>query len=974
MQLVNTNTGAAEDLSYDEGLRALASGSHAPPEGFGVVMSPQNELELAPAKNISDQIGSMGYRIPEPSELMGLSKAARLENPTEQLKTFGAGALRGATFGISDVALPQLGLATKQGLKEREEYNPNLSMAGNITGLLGSSFIPFSPVGLLGRGIYAGEKALLGAASKVLPNIVAESALGRLALKTGAKGLGSAIEGAAYGVGDIISEDALGDSKLTAEQMLAKVGTSAMYNGLLGSALVPLGAGFSKAINGAKAAYNGIKESILGKFVPSAANDAAAVSRLGVGPKEPLPPGMVEPEANIANPEGILHELANPEQAKTAFAEKPINTGFAPGEVPPPTIPPIDRELGPFEKSPRDPEFVPGLFTRASASVKAAMNGQEYSEIIDAMAQQMDTSKIMLSPAAKTKQIGFIRNQLDTLYTTVENSVKKFYENARPLEVETLLGNMPHGDALDALEPIISAGEGVLNKFKEKEVQYSPAMVSKFNDAVERVTSNALKAETGAGAYRAADEFKRELDGIIKWDKKNIDYPDANTIEVLKGYRSALRSTLENQNNWGEMAARQASLNNAVSDWIRATGKGSYLRKKLMEEVEKNVWVFGTVKMNTFMNMINSDRTQLSRRSLDNMWNAAGPLIDQLEAGYLNAPGHTFPAKEIKDLITKSADNAINSKNYVASKFGGQGYISDIGWGSILGGAKGAGLAAARAATDPVAAAKVLSTVEKISSGTVKSVDATAQYLFDKKNWGVKIAAPIILQNAKETDERYKEAVSTVKKFSQNGSNMMDMLQKNTQHLSIYAPKITEAVHNATVSATNFLASKIPVMPMNYIFDGKNEPSDARKAQFVRYYDALDNPHVLLDQIKSNYILPETVEAISKVFPEYFNYVKGQIATEMTNIMAHGKLELPFQRRVSLSKFLGMPLDSSMSIGQLSRTQQTLQQIAGVTLNKEQNEQQARGQIISKGSNSGAMKLSLSERSEPISEQIATRK
>ena len=149
------------------------------------------------------------------------------------------------------------------------------------------------------------------------------------------------------------------------------------------------------------------------------------------------------------------------------------------------------------------------------------MSGQEYSEIIGAMAQQMDTSKIMLSPAAKTKQISFIRNQLDTLYNTTENAVNKFYENARPLEVEKLLGNMPHGDALDALEPIISAGEGVLNKFKEKEVQYSPAMVSKFNDAIERVTSNALKAESGAGAYRAVDEFKRELDGINKMGQKS---------------------------------------------------------------------------------------------------------------------------------------------------------------------------------------------------------------------------------------------------------------------------------------------------------------------------------------------------------------------------------------------------------------------------------------------------------------------
>ena len=978
MDLINVQTGKPESLETDAGLRALASGTHAPPKGYGLVLSPSEKLEFAPASEVPQQLES-GYRIPDPSEVMRFAKEARYGKPVEELKSFGAGVARGATFGLSDIGLIQSGLATKQGLREREEFSPTTAAVAPLVGALGAAFIPGSPVGLLGGAVNAGEQALVKTAGSVLPKILAESALGKLAVKTGAKTLGSAIEGAAFGLGDAVSENALGDAKLTAQQVLAKTGMGAMYGGALGAALAPIGYGVGKTIGAARGAYNAVRETLLGRFISPIDAEAAAEAATQVGPKvtaapkEQIPVGMKAPETNIANPEGIVAEMGEGAEAKTAFQEKASATGYAPGQVPPP----VQDELGPFEKAPSDPEFVPGLLTRAAAKMRATMTGQDESEIIKALGAQMDTSKIMLSPAARAKQSEFIRDQLQTLLDTVNGATKRFYGSAREAEMKNVLEAIPINQAKEGVNDILNAGLQLNSKFNSNEKMYSTAMVATFDDSLVRALQNVDKADSSYGVFDAMNNFKREVDDFLgkKYEREIRKLPigERNAYYPIREYISQVRNNLENPDIWGEMGARQSKLNNAVSEWISATNPSSNLAKEVMRMRENNKWEIDYIKFNNKLNMINDPRSLYLRRGLDRMWKAASPVIDALEQSYKNVPMEKFQAKEIRDLLKTSAENAINAKNYVAGTMGGYGRVTDLIWGAALGGPKGVAAAFLKGISgDPVHTAQTLAKLEKIASATTKAVDATSTYLFDNKNFAVKAAVPLIIKSKKETDEMYQEAVSAVKRF-QNSDDMQKMLSISTEHLSTVAPNITQALQQTGAEAAQFLLSKMPKLPQTALFDTPMAPNDAMKTKFVRYYEALENPHVILDQLKENYVLPETIEALLSVLPEYLNYVKGQIVSEMTNVLGDKKLELPYARRITLSSFLGMPLDSSMKPEQMLRTQQTLMQNAGIAEAQEQAQSAARDKIVAKGSKSGAGKLTLHERTAPQTSNIATR-
>jgi hypothetical protein len=87
----------------------------------------------------------------------------------------------------------------------------------------------------------------------------------------------------------------------------------------------------------------------------------------------------------------------------------------------------------------------------------------------------------------------------------------------------------------------------------------------------------------------------------------------------------------------------------------------------------------------------------------------------------------------------------------------------------------------------------------------------------------------------------------------------------------------------------------------------------------------------------------------------------------MADKMASGKLDLPYQRRVVLSRFLEMPLDSSFRPEIVARNQQALATLAA----KEEAKEEAQASI--KPSQAGAAKVSLSSRSQSITEKVSSR-
>ena len=178
-----------------------------------------------------------------------------ISNEVEAEKQFGdsnieagaLGAARGLSFGISDQALVKSGIYSAEELSEIKKRNELASITGEL-GAIGAAALATGGTSLAAKGIATAGKGVssvtkagrlaenLGqkAFAKVLAEQGSKSIAKEIVRKAVPKALGSAVEGAAYGVGQLISEDALGEAELNAENIVAAAGTGALIGGAAG--------------------------------------------------------------------------------------------------------------------------------------------------------------------------------------------------------------------------------------------------------------------------------------------------------------------------------------------------------------------------------------------------------------------------------------------------------------------------------------------------------------------------------------------------------------------------------------------------------------------------------------------------------------------------------------------------------------------------------------------------------------------
>ncbi len=177
-----------------------------------------------------------------------------------------AGAARGATLGLSDVLVDAIGGdAASSYLRRLEEANPEASIVGDVAGSVAPVLLS-GGVGLearAGTGLLRGaleaaslptralagaSEAFGGAVTRRLAGASPGVFRGILARATGTAAEG-AVEGAVGEVGRMLSERALGtgDPDLTAEMVLARLGTGALLGAGPGGLLGAGGAAVSRA-------------------------------------------------------------------------------------------------------------------------------------------------------------------------------------------------------------------------------------------------------------------------------------------------------------------------------------------------------------------------------------------------------------------------------------------------------------------------------------------------------------------------------------------------------------------------------------------------------------------------------------------------------------------------------------------------------------------------------------------------------
>lgn len=199
------------------------------------------------------------------------------EAAQKPLQATGVGFLRGVTLGASDLALKELGVYTSDELKALEEGNPALTAISDVAGSIAPTIVSggagaaakvarFAPAAIADM---AGKQAAkLG--GKVLAKTTSDVAKKAIQLSAG-----SAVEGALYGAGRLITEDAMGDAEFNAESAIAEMGKGALAGGAFGLGSTLAFKGAEKAINAA--ATGAVKK--LNDFASS--GDIGVLKKLG---------------------------------------------------------------------------------------------------------------------------------------------------------------------------------------------------------------------------------------------------------------------------------------------------------------------------------------------------------------------------------------------------------------------------------------------------------------------------------------------------------------------------------------------------------------------------------------------------------------------------------------------------------------------------------------------------------------------
>lgn len=174
-----------------------------------------------------------------------------------------------------------------------------------------------------------------------------------------------------------------------------------------------------------------------------------------------------------------------------------------------------------------------------------------------------------------------------------------------------------------------------------------------------------------------------------------------------------------------------------------------------------------------------------------------------------------------------------------------------------------------------------------------------------------KIASMIsnkVTEDPEKTRKDFEKRVDKITKLSTNPSVMQDSIEKSTQGIQNVAPDTAASIQGTLERGVNFLNQKIPKNPIQLPLSPKFHPSNGEIQKFNRYYRAVQKPLSVLEDMKSNALSSEGLEAIKTVHPNLYSAMQREIFDQITD-----KPEgIPYQKKLMLSMFLGQPLDASI--------------------------------------------------------------
>ena len=141
---------------------------------------------------------------------------------------------------------------------------------------------------------------------------------------------------------------------------------------------------------------------------------------------------------------------------------------------------------------------------------------------------------------------------------------------------------------------------------------------------------------------------------------------------------------------------------------------------------------------------------------------------------------------------------------------------------------------------------------------------------------------------------------------------LADHLSNLHNALDGIAPEIAPHVYSTAGNAISFLNNKLPFAGNELPQDSLPEPSRAQKEAWLNLHDAISDPIGILDHVNKGTLTSHHLEALHNVYPDLHQEMSQKIVEKLGDLNLKNR-KIPYSKRISLTKFLGVPIDSTLT-------------------------------------------------------------
>jgi len=779
------------------------------------------------------------------------------------------GLASGATLGLSDVALAELGAG--EALKAYDQLYPTTRTVGTLAGavapvlLTGGAVAPEAGAGILGRAAAATPAALAARAG--------EEAVARLGLAEAAgaaQGIGATaarwatqagVESALQGIGQETARLAI-DNELSGEK-IGQIAAAGLTSGLAGAGI---GAGLGALGGAVNRAYAAIPQQLEGttlgrRIQEQLLRTRARIAGLGAGDAE---------QAAL---------LATPEWRNIALDADNVIADVIAGQ-----------QAGPLER-------------------RVAQAGSMQDDLDRKFLGQQVTSQAIRDGNLKIELVrGNVLDDADALIAQRDFATTELLQS------------------IDEIDRALAAGRHEFAPTGLAQLRHE------LTSAVETADAAMAKGGT-AGAedlYGALDVMAKRAIGRATSRFERIATPtgaDINTMrDLLEPMYERFRTGLENRSLWGRAAELQSEMNAPMT---RAISSNEALLANWYERTPfgadpTNPWRRARVASNTKIadNIRNAARpgTDFADRALreqianEIQWQDAALRLGNFEnMGQLRA---AFEEQAVlNNRILRHQDRGVQAalaKNLIDEISGS----SDSFVGAVLGSSLATGNVALGALFAPLMKPRIMlrgaQMVENIANGQTGRIGAAV----GRAARAVSDGAVAIAERAPVAGAavvRFNERSKRVKELSMQAPVVRQRLEEQTSWMADQAPRARQAAVATGLRQIDYLSKHLPssIAPPTP-FAAPLPPTRQQVHGWLNRLRAIENPASILDDLAEGKLTPESVDAVRTVYPETFADIQSQMLDRL--IKLQGRKKAPkYLQRVQLGLLLGMPTDPTMT-------------------------------------------------------------